>query len=62
MPRALLFPAAVAALVLAAPATALAADPIPGATYEGTTDTGSPFSFKVSPDGKRSPTSSARPR
>ena len=41
------FPVALAAtLILATPAHA--ADPIEGATYEGTTDTGSPFSFKVS--------------
>ena len=41
------FRAALAAtLILAAPAHA--ADPIETATYEGTTDTGSPFSFKVS--------------
>jgi hypothetical protein len=50
MPRLSLL-AAVAALTVACPAAALAADPIPGATYEGTTDTGSPFSLKVSPDG-----------
>jgi hypothetical protein len=50
MPRALI-PTAVAALSLAAPSFALAADPIPGALYEGTSDNGSPFSFKVSPDG-----------
>ena len=40
-----------AVLVLAAPSAALAADPVPGATYEGTTDTGTPFSLKVSSDG-----------
>jgi hypothetical protein len=52
MLRVPLLPAALAAaLILAAPASALAADPIPGATYEGTSDNGSPFSFKVSPDG-----------
>lgn len=43
--------AVAAALALAAPA--LAADPVPGAHYEGTTDTGSPFSFDVSPDGTK---------
>jgi hypothetical protein len=43
--------AAAAALLLGAPAVAGAADPIPGATYTGTTDTGSPFSLTVSPDG-----------
>ncbi|MBI5105381.1 MAG: hypothetical protein HZB46_10460 [Solirubrobacterales bacterium] len=42
--------AALAALLLT-PAAALAADPVPGATYEGTTESGSPFSFKVAPDG-----------
>jgi hypothetical protein len=51
MPRALIPAAALAALALAAPSTALAADPIPGATYTGTTDIGSPFQFTVSPDG-----------
>jgi hypothetical protein len=36
-------------LLLAAPATA--ADPIPGALYEGTTEDGNPFQFRVAPDG-----------
>ena len=42
--------AAAAALALSA-GPAVAATPIPGAHYEGTTDTGSPFSFDVSADG-----------
>ena len=42
--------AACAALLLPA-STALAADPIPGAHYEGTTENGSPFSFDAGPDG-----------
>src|SRR5918998_829796 len=41
--------ACAAFFVLAAPATA--ADPIPGALYEGTTEDGNPFQFRVSPDG-----------
>jgi len=48
--RALVPLAAVAALALPA-GTAFAANPVPGAHYEGTTDTGSPFSFDVSADG-----------
>jgi hypothetical protein len=46
---ALLAAAVAAALIL--PAAAFGANPIPGAHYEGTTDTGSPFSFDVAPDG-----------
>jgi hypothetical protein len=38
------------ALVVAAPASA--AEPIPGALYEGTTDTGLPISFRVAADGQ----------
>lgn len=45
-----LVPAAAATLVLAA-APAHAAGPVPGAHYDGTTDTGTPFGFDVSPDG-----------
>ena len=45
------FAAAVVAAALTVPAAAFAASPIPGAHYEGTTDTGSPFSFDVAPDG-----------
>jgi hypothetical protein len=41
---------AVATSLLTA-ASAHAADPIPGATYTGTTDTGSAFQFTVAPDG-----------
>lgn len=39
-----------ATLLLAAPAGA--ADPIPGALYEGTTEDGNPFQFRVAPDGQ----------
>jgi hypothetical protein len=45
----LLLAAFAAFFALAAPATA--ADPIPGALYEGTTEDGNPFQFRVSPDG-----------
>ncbi|HEX8205820.1 MAG TPA: hypothetical protein VF587_07160 [Solirubrobacteraceae bacterium] len=45
----LLLAAFAAFFVVAAPATA--ADPIPGALYEGTTEDGNPFSFRVAPDG-----------
>jgi hypothetical protein len=41
--------ACAAFFVLAAPA--IAADPVPGALYEGTTEDGNPFQFRVSPDG-----------
>lgn len=41
----------VALATLLTPAVAQAA-PIPGATYDGTTDNGSPFSFRVTPDGQ----------
>ncbi|HEX8082999.1 MAG TPA: hypothetical protein VF529_01840 [Solirubrobacteraceae bacterium] len=43
--------AALAATLLVA-ASASAADPVPGALYEGTTEDGNPFQFRVSDDGK----------
>lgn len=46
----LLIAACAAFFVLAAPA--MAAAPIPGALYEGTTEDGNPFQFRVTPDGK----------
>src|SRR5918999_4002972 len=42
--------AVAASLLLAAPAGA--ADPVPGALYEGTTEDGGTFQFSVGPDGQ----------
>ena len=49
MPRLAAIALTVAALLVPAAAHAT---PIPGATYEGTIDNGSPFSFRVTPDGQ----------
>ena len=49
--RVLLVPLAAAAALALPAGPAFAADPVPGAHYEGTTDTGSPFSFDVTGDG-----------